>query len=259
MRLFVYESKRFRPIVLIAVSGLFVLMLFSTQYEIGLQTAIDQIVILIIALLTLVATIWMFVHQYETQRLLYVNAHVPTMRRVHLFLMVVVTHVMVVLIVGMLILNMKAIYLSMSDWVLYHQRGVDRIDFVLIHRFWYEILVIVLNLFVNVLFFSMVSVYAVYVAYDRLTYERIYPKRQTIMRVIIMIVFIQGVYRMLIHVMSKPFWRLDFNLVSYWSIMRLPDTGVLINLLFVPALIIVLLEGWRMDRHLRIMLEGKVL
>jgi hypothetical protein len=59
--------------------------------------------------------------------------------------------------------------------------------------------------------------------------------------------------------MSKPFWRLDFNIVSYWTIMTLPDTGILINGLFLPALIMIVLEGWRMEKHLRVMLEGKVL
>lgn len=259
MRLFAYESKRFWPIVMIAVIGLLVLMVFTTQYEIGLQTTIDQIVILVMAMATLVATTWMYVNQYETQRLLYVNARIPTMKRVHLFLMVLVIHVMTVLMVGILILNVKALLMSLSDWVLYHQSGVDRIDFVLIHRLWYENLAMILNLVLNVVFVAMVSVYGVYLAYDRLTYQRIHSKRQTIIRVIMMMVCIQGFYRLLIHVMSDPLWRLDFNTRSSWTIMRLPNTGALINLLFLPALIMVLLEGWRMDRHLRIMLEGKAL
>lgn len=246
MRMLKYELKRFLLGGIITLAFISFLMILSIFYETNLEYAIDQIVLIIALFGFLVYSVVVFIKQYRMQQILYYHADDQGYMRIYSFALTMTIFMLGIFIFGLIIINIKAMIVYLSDYYLFLQNGIDQYVFVFVYKYWYEILMMLFVYVFNILISILVVTYGIFLVNYKVRNERLYTNKKTIIINILWLIGVHIFYRIFIFILYRPLSFLDFNQFSYYDLISYGNKLLFINPLFLPALFVFGLEVYRM-------------
>ena len=250
MKMIKYELRRFLLVAVITLGFISSLMFLSIFYETSLEYEIDQIVLIVALLGFFVSSSLIFIKQYHTQQILYYHSDKPGYMKTYSFTLIMSMFMLGILIYGILLINIKALFAYSSDAYIFLENGIDQYVFVFITKYAYEILMMIFVYVFNIVYLTLVVSYGISLIFYKIKYERLYTNKRTVIISIMWLITIHIFYRLFVFILYRPLGFLNFNHFEYYDLITFGDKFLFINPLFLPAFAIYIFEFYRMYKSI---------
>jgi hypothetical protein len=222
----------------------------SVFYQNDLEFKMDQIVLIIVMLILLIAITMIQLKNHETQSILYYHSKDSIMKNTYRFFWSVTLILLGVLIYGILIINVKASIIYHHDLQGYYSQDLDQLVFTLIKRRFYEIILMIFSYLFNLVIVTSIVTYGLFIIKYRLKYERIYSHKKTLVLSIMALLGTHFSYRLLIYLSYRSLSMIDVNHMTHFELIPYGNHMLFVNVLFIPAFLMYTLEIYRMKYNI---------